>query len=189
MYFSFHPFDVHSCYPGSVGARLSRRGFSLLTFWRPRTDTWWGGGGGQMTGPHPTSKFVRVGVPIWDVVDGTGVPWLSLPSFLQFYSRLDLLASYYAQHIFILFTVTFKFSGIRALAYLTLRMSFQVIYSKHVSLYDKRHYMQHVILIIFFWKWRRHFATSWDVIDIKMSFSFNAGLINLQLRHCGHFGI
>ena len=43
-----------------------------------------------------------------------------------------------------------KFNGIRALAYLTLRMSFHVIYSKHSSLYDKRHYMQHVILIFFF---------------------------------------
>ena len=46
----------------------------------------------------------------------------------------------------------FKFNGIKALAYLTLRMSFQVIYSKLLSLYDKRHYMKHVILIFFFFR-------------------------------------
>ena len=48
--FSFHPFDVHSCYQGSVGAQLSRRGFSLLNCRKPRTDTWWRR---RMCGPHP----------------------------------------------------------------------------------------------------------------------------------------
>ena len=61
-------------------------------------------------------------------------------------------------------------------------------YSKHLSLYDKRHYMQHVTLIKLF----EMTSTLCNVMrrhDIKMSFSFHVGLINLELRQCGHLGI
>ena len=64
-------------------------------------------------------------------------------------------------------------------------------YSKHVSLYDKGHYMQHDMLIKLL-EWRRRQVTSSNVKRRhwhKMSVSLHAGLINLQLRHCGHFGI
>ena len=61
-------------------------------------------------------------------------------------------------------------------------------YSKHVSLCDKGHYIQHDMLI----KLLEMTSTSSDVKRChwhKMSVSFHAGLINLQLRHCGHLGI
>ena len=63
-------------------------------------------------------------------------------------------------------------------------------YSKNVSLYDKGHYMQHVMLIKLL-EWRRRQVTSSNVKRRhwhKMSVSLHAGLINLQLRHCGHLG-
>ena len=109
------------------------------------------GGGGECADPTP--KFVRVGVPWWDVVDGHNRGPMAIITFFSsilFQARFARqLLHVYAQHFFILFTVTFKFNDRRALAYLTLRIFFQVIYSKHLSLYDKRHYMQHVILITF----------------------------------------
>ena len=64
-------------------------------------------------------------------------------------------------------------------------------YSKHVSLYDKGHYMQHYMIIKLLERHRRQVTSSnvkqrhWH----KMSVSLHAGLINLQLRHCGHLGI
>ena len=61
-------------------------------------------------------------------------------------------------------------------------------YSKHLSLYDKGHYMQRDMPI----KVLVMTSTSSDVGRRhwhKMSFSFHAGLINLQFRHCGHLGI
>ena len=61
-------------------------------------------------------------------------------------------------------------------------------YSKHVSLYDKGHYIQHDMLI----KLLEMTSTSSNVKRRhwhKMSVSFHASLINLQLRHCGHLGI
>ena len=45
--------------------------------------------------------------------------------------------------------------------------------------------MQHVTLI----ELLEMTSTLCDVIDIKMSFYFNAGLFNLQLNDCGRLGI
>ena len=45
--------------------------------------------------------------------------------------------------------------------------------------------MKHVMLIKLF----EMTSTLCKVIDIKMSFYFNAGLLNLQLNDCGHLGI
>ena len=58
-------------------------------------------------------------------------------------------------------------------------------FSNHLSLRDKGHYMKHVMLI----KLLEMTSTLCEVIDIKMSFYFNAGLFNLQLNDCGHLGI
>ena len=64
-------------------------------------------------------------------------------------------------------------------------------HSKDVSLYDKGHFMQHDMLIKLF-EWRRRQVTSSNVKRRhwhNMSVSLHAGLIHLQLRHCGHLGI